>query len=1237
MQTQWATLDGNEAAARIAYALSEVVAIYPITPASPMGEMADNWASSGTPNVWGLVPDVVEMQSEAGAAGALHGALQKGALATTFTASQGLLLMVPNMYKIAGELTPAVMHVAARSVATHALSIFGDHSDVMHARSTGWALLSSASVQEAHDLALVAHVATLRSHVPFIHFFDGFRTSHEIDRIALIDEDHIVALAPDEEVLALRARGLDPDRPVVRGTAQNPDAFFQAREACNPYYDATPGIVAEVMHELALRVGRQYGLVEYEGAEDADRVVVLMGSGIGAAQEAVEALTADGEKVGLLKVRLYRPFPSAELVAALPPTVRSIAVLDRTKEPGSLGEPLYLDVVAALAEQTDQGAAARFERLPHVIGGRYGLSSKEFRPEMVAGVFRELAGERPKRHFTVGIRDDVTHLSIDPEPELHVRRPQAEVQALFFGLGSDGTVGANKNSVKIIGEHTDLWAQGYFEYDSKKSGSVTVSHLRFGPEPIRSTYLISDADFVACHQFGLLERMKILDRAKDGATFLLNSPYPAAEVWERLPAHVRQQIVEKRLELWVIDAYAIADEVGMGSRINTVMQPCFFKLSGVLPADEAIARIKESVEKTYGNRGPTIVERNNAAIDRSLEALTRVEVPVAGAAVKLEAAVPDREGTAGAAGPAAHIPADAPAFVKRVTARLMAGEGELLPVSAFPPDGTFPTATSRYEKRAIAQQIPIWDPAVCIQCGKCAMVCPHATIRMKIYPPEALEGAPEGFKHVPVRTKDFPDHELTVQVAPDDCTGCGVCTDVCPGKSKTQVRHKAIDMHDAIGHRPAERQNWEFFQQIPRLDRTLVDHSRVRATQQLEPLFEFSGACAGCGETPYLRLVSQLFGDRMIVANATGCSSIYGGNLPTTPWAVDADGRGPAWNNSLFEDAAEFGLGMRLGHEAQAEMARLLLTRLERHIGEDLVAEILTAEQSDEAQIAAQRQRLVRVADRLPGLAGGNGSEPELALLAAHLQSVLGDLVERGIWIVGGDGWAYDIGFGGLDHVLALGRNVNVLVLDTEVYSNTGGQASKATSRGAVAKFAAMGKETAKKDLGAIARAYGNVYVAQIALGANDVQATRALLEADAWPGPSLVIAYSTCIAHGIDMSMSMTHQKDAVRCGYWPLYRYTPTRDPEGQPFRLDSKKPQIPLPAFASTEARFAILKRADRERFDHLMALAQADVLERWRFYEQLAEIERTVPVDPDAQPDVESDAGYRYDQEDLRWAV
>ena len=1201
----WMCIDGNEAAARVAYALSEVIAIYPITPASPMGEHADDWAAVNKPNLWGLTPDVVEMQSEAGAAGALHGALQKGAFGTTFTSSQGLLLMIPNMFKIAGELTPTVIHVAARTIATHALSIFGDHSDVMHARTTGWAILAASSVQEAHDFAVISHVATLQSRVPFLHFFDGFRTSHEINKIKVASDDDLRAFVSDDDLLEFRARGLTPDAPVLRGTAQNPDAFFQAREACNPYYDGVPGIVAETMKAFGERTGRHYDLVEYRGAPDAERVVVLMGSGVGAAEEAVDHLVAEGEPVGLLKIRLYRPFPADQIVAALPPTVRSVAALDRTKEPGALGEPLYLDVVAALSESMD-AVHPPFERTPRVIGGRYGLSSKEFTPAMVTATLNELKSERPKRHFTVGIHDDVSHLSLPVEATVF-DRPAGEVQAMFFGLGADGTVGANKSSVKIIGENTDLWAQGYFVYDSKKSGSVTVSHLRFGPEPIRSSYLIEEADFVACHQFGLLERMKVLERARQGSLLLLNSPYGANEVWTHLPYSVRQQIVAKGIDLWVIDAYKVARESDLGGRINTVMQTCFFHLSGVLPSSEAIAHIKDSVEKTYGKRGRTIVERNFAAVDRSIAELVRVDTPsAAGAEVPLRSLIPD----------------DAPDFVTRVTARLMAGEGDLLPVSAFPVDGTFPVGTAKYEKRSIAKEIPIWDPDICIDCGKCAIVCPHATIRMKIYEPGFLDDAPSTFKTKDFRSKDVLNHKLTIQVAPDDCTGCGVCVDVCPAKSKTETRRKAINMEPVAPNMEEERAGWDFFLDIPEIDRDLVAHSSIKGSQVLEPLFEFSGACAGCGETPYIKLVTQLFGDRVVVANATGCSSIYGANLPTTPWTVNREGRGPAWSNSLFEDNAEFGLGMRLGMEAQRDQARLLLGHLASEVGEGLSSSILDAPQESEAQIRDQRKRVTQLKALLQDRDDST---------ARHLLGLADELVRKGVWIIGGDGWAYDIGFGGLDHVLSTGRNVNVLVLDTEVYSNTGGQASKSTPRGAVAKFASSGKGSSKKDLGAIARAYGNVYVAQISMGANDVQTTKALLEADAWPGPSLVIAYSTCIAHGIDMSKSMSHQKDAVKSGYWPLYRFQPSEE-KGQPFKLDSRKPSISVKEFVSTEARFEILNRTDPERAERLAKLAQADVDERWHYYEQLAAMERSVPHEPDPaiEPEVESDAGYRYDE-------
>jgi pyruvate-ferredoxin/flavodoxin oxidoreductase len=1185
MGRSWACIDGNEAAATVAHALSEVVAIYPITPASPMGEYADAWSAAGRMNLWGSVPDVVEMQSEAGAAGALHGAAQKGALATTFTASQGLLLMLPNMFKIAGELTPSVIHVAARAVATHALSIFGDQSDVMAARMTGWALLASSSVQEAHDLALVAHAATLRARVPFLHFFDGFRTSHEVDKIELLDTDDMRALVREDDVLAHRMRGLTPDAPVVRGTAQNPDVFFQAREAANPYYADLPGIVQEVMDELAARVGRSYHLVDYVGAPDADRVIVLMGSGAGAAEEVVEELSRNGDKVGVLVVRLYRPFPAEQLVAALPATVTRLAVLDRCKEPGA-AEPLYLDVVNALAEAGRPGI--------EVFGGRYGLASKEFTPAMVKGVFDELLRPAPRRHFTVGIVDDVTHLSVDADADFRV--PTNAVQAVFYGLGSDGTVGANKFSIKIIGEHTDNFAQGYFVYDSKKSGSTTISHLRFGPDPIRSTYLVQQADFVACHSYGLLEKMKVLDIARPGGVFLLNSPYAADEVWARLPVEVQQQIIDKQLEFYVIDAYKVAREVGLGARINTVMQPCFFALAGVLPREEATKALKDAIVSAYGKRGPAVIERNFAAVDRALGELTQVKVPdhVVGDLHRMPP-----------------MPAEAPDFVRQVTSLMLNGEGDLLPVSAMPVDGTFPSGTAKWEKRAIAQELPIWDESICIDCGKCTIVCPHSAIRMKVFAPEALEGAPEGFKSKKYNSRDLPAGTLlSVQVAPDDCTGCGVCVDMCPAHSKEEVKHRSINLEPALDHRDAERPNYEFFLSIPEVDRTAVRHDTVKGSQLLQPLFEYSGACSGCGETPYIKLLTQLFGDRMVVANATGCSSIYGGNLPTTPYSVNADGRGPAWSNSLFEDNAEFGLGLRLGYERHVTDAERLLTELAPMVGEELAAAILAGQQDDEAGIVAQRQRVDELKERLARLDGD--------ARVHHLASLADELVRKSVWIVGGDGWAYDIGFGGLDHVLGSGRNINVLVLDTEVYSNTGGQASKATPRGAAAKFAIAGKSTAKKDLGMIAQAYGNVYVAQIAVGANEMQTVRALREADAWPGPSIVIAYSTCIEHGIEMSTSMTHQKEAVSSGYWPLYRYHPSPADDAHPFQLDSKRPSTPVRDFALAEVRFSMLARTDPHRSEELLAMAQADVDERWHYYEQLAGVGRSLPHQREPEP-------------------
>jgi pyruvate-ferredoxin/flavodoxin oxidoreductase len=1170
-------VDGNEAAASVAYRTSEVIAIYPITPASPMGELSDAWAAAGTPNVWGAVPEIVEMQSEGGAAGAVHGALQAGALTTTFTASQGLLLMLPNMFKIAGELTATVFHVAARTVATHALSIFGDHSDVMAARGTGFALLCSSSVQEAQDFALIATASTLESRVPFLHFFDGFRTSHEINVIESLTDEEIRALVPEELVEAHRARALTPDRPVLRGSAQNPDVFFQAREAATPFYAATPAIVAGAMERFAGLTGRRYGLVDYVGAPDAERVLVLMGSGCGAAEEAVEALRERGERVGLLKVRLYRPFPAAELVAALPDTVRSVAVLDRSKDPAAGGEPLYLDVVAALHEA---------DRSARVIGGRYGLASKEFTPAMAAAVLAELARDEPRRRVTVGIRDDLSGTSLDVDPAF-ATEPDDVVRAVFFGLGSDGTVGANKNSVKIIAEEAGLEAQGYFVYDSKKAGSITVSHLRFGPRPIHSTYLIEQAGFVACHHFDLLRRIDVLGIAAPGATLLLNSPHPPDQIWDRLPAGVQEQILAKGLRVFAVDAGRVAREAGLGARVNTVLQPCFFALAGVLPRDRAITAIKSAIRKTYGKRGELVIERNNAAVDLALEALHEVKVG-------------DR--VTAPADDSPLVPAAAPEEVRRVTAELLAGRGDELPVSAFAPDGTFPVGTARYEKRGLAEEIPVWDPEICIDCAKCALVCPHAAIRMKVYEPAALAGAPEGFKHKEWRARDLPGMLMTIQVAPDDCTGCGICIDVCPARSKEVARHKSLDAAPRAEHLGRERVSWDFFLEIPEIDRSVVEVGTIKGSQMLEPLFEFSGACSGCGETPYLKLLTQMFGDRVLVANATGCSSIFGGNLPTTPWSAGHDGRGPAWSNSLFEDNAEFGLGLRLALDHQGQQARALL----RGLYPDLAGAIVDADQSTEAGIAAQRARVAELKARL-----ADDGRPEARRLLALAEA----LVRRSVWIVGGDGWAYDIGFGGLDHVLASGRDVNVLVLDTEVYSNTGGQASKATPRGAVAKFAAAGKRTRKKDLGLIAASYGNVYVAQVAMGADNAQTVKAFAEAEAFPGPALILAYSHCIAHGIDMETGMAHQKEATDSGYWPLYRSDPRQE---HPFRLDSRPPKLPLEAFTAKEGRFAMLARARPAEAEELAREAQHDVDERWHLYEQLAGIDHVAEKEEEKVP-------------------
>ncbi len=1174
------TVDGNEAAARVAHMTNEVIAIYPITPASPMGEFADAWSARERKNLFGVVPDVIEMQSEAGAAGAVHGALQAGALSTTFTASQGLLLMIPNMYKIAGELTPTVFHISARSLATHALSIFGDHSDVMAVRQAGWAMLASGSVQEVHDLAMISQAATLKSRVPFVHFFDGFRTSHEVNKIAQLSDDDIVALTDYELIHEHRERAMNPDRPVLRGSAQNPDVFFQAREAANPFYLALPDIVRETMQRFGDLTGRHYGLFDYVGAKDADRVIVMMGSGTGAAEEAIERLNGGGEKLGLVKVRLYRPFDVAAFLDAIPATVESIAVLDRTKEPGAIGEPLYQDVVTALAEDD------RFSRMPRVIGGRYGLSSKEFTPAMVARIFEELKAEQPKRHFTIGIVDDVTNLSLKWDPEFSTE-PDDVMRAVFYGLGSDGTVGASKNSVKIIGENTDQFAQGYFVYDSKKSGSVTVSHLRFSPRPINSTYLIERANFVACHQFSFLSRIDMLKVAEPGATFLLNSPYGPEEVWDRLPREVQQQIIEKQLKFYVVDAYRVAREAEMGSRINTIMQTCFFSLANLLPGDQAIEQIKAAIKKTYGTRGESVLRRNYAAVDGALSALDEVAVPDSATSTRQREALVASNGSD---------------FVGRVTSMLVAGLGDLLPVSAMPVDGTFPTGTARIEKRSIAQEIPIWDSEICIQCGLCALVCPHAAIRSKAYPAASLNGAPDGFQTQRWKGKELVDHVATIQVAPDDCTGCGVCVDVCPAKSKEVVKHKAINMEPKLSHLEQERANFDYFLSLPEVDRTQAKIDTVKGSQLLEPLFEFSGACSGCGETPYLKLMSQLFGDRAMIGNATGCSSIYGGNLPTTPWCQDSEGRGPTWNNSLFEDTAEFGLGLRLAIDQKRDFAEHLLRQVAGTVGDDLVAELIEAPLDGEAEIATQRERIAMLRTRL-----ADSDHPD----AKKLSAIADVLVNRSVWIVGGDGWAYDIGFGGLDHILTTGRDVNILVLDTGVYSNTGGQMSKATPRAAVAKFAAAGKPARKKDLGMLAVSYGNVYVAQVAMGANPNQTLKAFREAESYPGPSLILAYSHCIAHGINMETSMTHQKDVVQTGFWPLFRYDPREAQTGkQPFHLDSRKPVKPFKDLAMAEARFAMLARTNPDHAEYLFGLAQRDIDDRWHYYEQMAGVEREI---------------------------
>jgi pyruvate-ferredoxin/flavodoxin oxidoreductase len=1183
MPREEVTIEGSEAAAYIAYKCSEVIAIYPITPSSGMGELADYWNSRREKNLWGTVPTVVEMQSEGGAAGACHGALTTGSLTTTFTASQGLLLMIPNMYKIAGELTATVFHIAARSLAAQGLSIFGDHSDVMAARSTGWAMLFANSVQEVMDMALIAHASTLEARVPFLHIFDGFRTSHEINKIEKLGEEDVRALISDDLVRAHRGRGLTPDSPVMRGTAQNPDVYFQGRETVNPYYLAVPEIVQGTMDALAARTGRQYKLFEYVGAPDAERVLIAMGSGCETAQETIAYLAAQGEKVGMVKVRLFRPFSVEHFVTSLPSTTRVIGVLDRTKEPGALGEPLYQDVLTAVAEGFVAGKLPMKE-MPRVVGGRYGLGSKEFTPPMVKAVLDMLAESTLRNHFTVGITDDVTHSSLEVDNSFDIEQSDV-VRAMFYGLGSDGTVGANKNTIKIIGEETDNFAQGYFVYDSKKSGGRTISHLRFGPRPIHAPYLIRRANFVACHQFGFLEQYDVLAEAEEGAVFLLNAPYGPDEIWDRLPRVVQEEIIEKKLRFFVIDAYEVARNNEMGTRINTVMQTCAFAISRVLPRDEAIEKIKESIQKTYGKRGEAVVRKNFAAVDDTLEHLYEVKVP---AKVTSTIEMPPV------------VSSLAPSFVQEVTAPMIAALGDLIPVSKMPVDGTFPVGTTQWEKRNIAQEVPVWDPNVCIQCGKCVMVCPHSVIRAKVVQPDELANAPEGFLTSDARWRELPGQKYTLQVAVEDCTGCSLCVEICPAKNKSAVGRKAINMEPQLPLRDQGRTFWEYFLSLPDQpsDGEDLSFTNVKNIQLLEPTFEFSLACAGCGETPYLKLLSQLYGDRALIANATGCSSIYGGNLPTTPWTTNSQGRGPAWSNSLFEDNAEFGLGMRVTIDKQVEYATELLLRMRAQIGDDLVDALIQNSQLTDAEIDQQREYVVDLKQRL-----GRVDDPQ----ALDLLSLADKLVKKVVWVVGGDGWAYDIGFGGLDHVLASGRNINILVLDTEVYSNTGGQSSKATPLAAVAKFASGGKATAKKDLGLMAMSYGNVYVARIAMGANDGHTIKSFIEAESYEGPSLLIAYSHCIAHGINMQKGMEQQALATQSGYWPLYRYDPRLKEEGKnPFQLDSKEAKIAFRDYAYNETRYRMLAQSDPAHAEMLLQQAQQAVRDRWEQYQNLAHI-------------------------------
>ena len=1170
---QKVTIDGNEAAAHVAFKTNEVIAIYPITPSSPMGESADAWSAANEKNIWGMRPLVREMQSEGGAAGVVHGSLQTGSLTTTFTASQGLLLMIPNMFKIAGELTSTVFHIAARTIATHGLSIFGDHSDVMAARSTGWAMLFANSVQEAMDFALISQVSTLEARIPFLHIFDGFRTSHEVMKIDLLSDEEISGTIDPQLVREHRARALTPDRPVIRGTAQNPDVFFQSRERANSFYLKTPAIVEKTMERFAAMTGRRYELFQYCGDPNAERVLVMMGSGCETAEETVESLNKNGEKVGLLKVRLYRPFSVSNFVNSLPATTKTIAVLDRTKEPGSTGEPLYQDVVTSLAET---------QRSIRVIGGRYGLSSKEFTPAMVKGVFDELKQTEPKNHFSIGIDDDITFTSIPFDASFNTE-PDDQVRAVFWGLGADGTVSANKNSIKIIGEETPNYAQGYFVYDSKKAGAMTVSHLRFGPRPIQSTYLIQRANFIAVHQFSFFGQYDVLETAIEGATLLINSPYEESEVWDHLPNTVQQTIIDKRLKVFAIDANGVARKSQLGNRINTIMQTCFFALSGVLPREEAITKIKEFIRKSYGKRGEPVVRQNFAAVDAALAHLGEIVVP-ANATSTIDFA--------------SKVPVDAPDFVRNVTAEIIAGRGDLLPVSAFPEDGTYPVGTTRWEKRNIAQDVPVWEPDLCIECGKCVMVCPHSTIRAKVCSESDLAGAPAGFKSMPAKWRELPDKLYTIQVAVEDCTGCRLCVEVCPAKDKSNVSRKALNMQPQLPLRDSERVNWDYFLKLPDLHKNgLIAFNSVKNVQLLQPLFEFSGACAGCGETPYIKLMTQLFGDRAIIANATGCSSIYGGNLPTTPYTKNEDGRGPAWSNSLFEDNAEFGLGMRLALDHQKTYAQNMVQMMRDRIGDSLADSLLNTDQSTNEGINIQRELVAALKAKISSTPGQDTRD---------LLSLADALVDKSVWIVGGDGWAYDIGYGGLDHVLASGQNVNVLVLDTEVYSNTGGQASKATPLGAVAKFAAGGKPTAKKDLGLTAMRYGDVYIAQVAMGANDTHTVKVFLEAEAHPGPSLIIAYSQCIAHGIDMAKGMRQQKLAVESGYWPLYRYNPRLvDENKNPFQLDSPDPKIPLQDYIYTEGRYRMLQQSDPAVAKFLLGQAQKAVSRRWHQYKQLAE--------------------------------